>query len=128
MSLDGVMLARNRNHRALQPSYRVRGTSTPAAGERVGVEHGPGHRLGVGVPDLPSLRRVAPQADFADEPDELVELAVEDVADEAPESLVDPEPLVAPASGEAFVSEEPADDSAGAFSEEEPLPARASLR
>jgi hypothetical protein len=124
------MLRKARNPGAAEPSYRVRGTSMPAAGERVGVEHGPGCRLGVGVPDLPSLSRPVVQADFADEPDDPVELEdeVEDAAVEAPASLFDPEPVVVVPFDEPVDSEDPEDDSAEAFSGDDPDPARASLR
>jgi hypothetical protein len=102
-----------------------------------GRQVGPGRRLGVDVPDhrssLPS-----PQADFADDPDELEDPDDPDELDPAVEEL---EPELLAESDELFVSvlvlvdslepfDSPEPDSADAeaFSEFAPEPLRASLR
>lgn len=105
-----------------------------------GRRAGPGCRLGVDVPDHPSIP-LAAQADFADDPDELED---PDELDEPEPAVDDPELELLPESDELvdsvfvsllvslFDSPEPDDDSAEAFSEPEPEfapdPARASLR
>jgi hypothetical protein len=119
-----------------------------------GRRAGPGCRLGVDVPDHPSILSAARffrpldpsgrsilQADFADDPDELED---PDELDEPEPAVDDPELELLPESDELldsvfvsllvslFDSPEPDDDSAEAFSEPEPPfapdPARASLR
>lgn len=73
------------------------------------------------------MTRALPQADFAGEPEEL-EAELDDAAVEAPESLFDPESLVVLPFDEPVDSDEAEDGSDGAFSEDDPEPARASLR
>ena len=95
----------------------------------MGVGQGPGRRLGVGVPDHPSAR-VRPQADFAElddvvaDPDELLEEPEVDELEVAvsPE-LFDP---FEPDDASAVVFSDDSDDED--FSDDEPDPARASLR